>query len=143
MNISHKMFIMLREELNAPDRKFNFICTHDSMMSAMLAAMRVKPYELPSSIEKDTPIGFQIVLEKWRKGGRSLGTVSLVYNTIEQIREESPARMVSNIPAKVKLEFEGLKADSEGYYQWKDIEDLINHTISAYDLTAKGENPFK
>lgn len=36
--------------------KFAFLCSHDSMIAAVLAALRVIPYELPNTIETQTPL---------------------------------------------------------------------------------------
>ena len=44
-------------------RKFSFICGHDSNMTAILAALGTRPYELPGSIEKKVPFGVKLVID--------------------------------------------------------------------------------
>lgn len=142
VDTAHDMLLMLRDNIVAPGRKFNFFCTHDSMLMALISALRVQPYELEGAIEPDTPVGTQIVFEKWRKGHEELGRVKLVYDPVERIKAETPAEILSGSPASIDLEFVGMERNADGFYAWEEVLELIDRTIAAYDLAAVGQNPF-
>ena len=108
------------------ERRFSFLCGHDSNVASVLAALGVEDYVLPESVSQETPIGCKLVFECWldQDGGEYV-TVSLVYQSVEQLR--SCALLDLNAPPqKVKLSFDGLRS----------MEDLLNRfddAINAYD----------
>ena len=53
------------EELRCDGRKFTFLCGHESNIGSVLAALDAEDYSLPKTIEKKTPIGCKLVIEKW------------------------------------------------------------------------------
>ena len=65
VNVSHCMLKRIQSEMTPEGHKFAFLCSHDSMIAAVLAALRVTPYELPNTIETKTPIGFKLLFEQW------------------------------------------------------------------------------
>lgn len=56
-NVAHPLLVYMNDELASDCRKFTFLCGHDSNIASVNAALGVEDYELPSSIEKKTPIG--------------------------------------------------------------------------------------
>mgnify|MGYP002622780886 CR=1 FL=1 len=80
---------MLKEiysELNARDRRFSFLCGHDSTITSVLAALGVEEYRLPEVIEPTTPIGCKLVFERWvNREGESFFKTSLVYQSVDQL----------------------------------------------------------
>lgn len=88
VNVAHPLLVYMQDELNAKERKFTFLCGHDSNIASVTAALGVAPYELPGSIEKKTPIGCKLVFEKWtnQEGGQFVA-LNLVYQSTERGRK--------------------------------------------------------
>ena len=90
VNVAHPLLVYMKDELNAKNRKFTFLCGHDSNIASINAALEVEEYSLPQSIEKKTPIGSKLVFEKWvDKAGKEFVAVNIVYQTTEQLRNVS------------------------------------------------------
>lgn len=64
-NVAYPLVQYMYDELRSHDRKFTFLVGHDSNLSAVGTALGVEEYELPNAIEKKTPIGSKIVVEKF------------------------------------------------------------------------------
>ena len=65
VNVAHPLLQEMSKELTVPGRKFTFLCGHDSNIASVLAALGAEEYDLPRSIEKKTPIGSKLVVEKF------------------------------------------------------------------------------
>lgn len=145
VNVSHCMLMRLQAELLPSGHRFAFFCTHDSMIAALLAALRVNPYSLDSTIEVKTPIGGKLVFEQWtdqdKLNPEKYIQVFYVYQSSEQIRE---IRMLdlSNPPMKYELSFDGIEKAPNGKYKYDDFMRHLQNSIQAYDATARGENPW-
>lgn len=146
VNVSHCMLMRVQGEMGAKGHKFAFFCTHDSMIAALLAALRVKQYELPNTIEVKTPIGGKLVFEQWTETGcpnpQKYVRVRYVYQSSEQIREMQPLDL-SNPPMSYELSFDGIEKASNGMYKYDEFMQHLQNSIQAYDLTAQGRNPWK
>lgn len=141
VNVSHDMLGKVRGLLASGGKKLNFLCTHDSMMDALLTALQATHEPLPNTIEARTPIGFKIVLEKWKDKGRHYIRPYLAYYSTEQLRAGNPADL-QGPPVKVMLSFKGLTLASNGMYRFEDFMQHLNGTYDAFDFTAKGQQPF-
>ena len=146
VNISHCMLKRIQTEMSPEGHKFAFLCTHDSMIAAVLAALRVEDYELPNTIEVKTPIGFKLVLEQWVEtdGDKPQKYVRarLVYQSTEQIRGMKQMDL-SNPPMSYDLSFTGLEKASNGMYSYDDFMQHLQKSIEAYNATAIGQNPWE
>lgn len=133
VNVAHPLLKVMSEELSLRGRKFTFLCGHDSNIASVLAALDVEEYSLPRSIEKKTPIGSKLVIEKFAgKDGKEYAALSLVYQTTEQLRDRS-ALTLENPPAVFPLKLKGLKANPDGLYLLDDLQQRFAKAISAYD----------
>lgn len=145
VNVSHCMLMRLQAELLPSGHKFAFFCTHDSMIAALLAALRVKPYSLDSTIEVKTPIGGKLVFEQWTDqdmhNPEKYIQVFYVYQSSEQIRGIQMLDL-SNPPMKYELSFDGIEKAPNGKYKYDDFMRHLQNSIQAYDATARGENPW-
>ena len=73
------------------------------------------------------------MVEKWSGAdGQSYATVSLVYQTVDQLRNCSMLDL-KNSPKKVMLEFEGLQKNNDGFYRFDDLKAQFDMAIAAYD----------
>ncbi|MBO7529827.1 MAG: histidine-type phosphatase [Bacteroidales bacterium] len=145
VNISHCMLQRIQTEMAPEGHKFAFLCTHDSMIAAVLAALRVDDYELPNTIEVKTPIGFKLVLEQWVEktvdNPQKYVRARLVYQSTEQIRGMEPMDL-SNPPMSYELSLMGLEKAPNGMYRYDDFMNHLQKSIDAYNATAKGQHPW-
>ena len=87
VNVAHPLLAYMRDELMDKDRKLAFLCGHDSNIASVTAALEVEPYDLPNSIEKKTPIGCKLVIEKFEgKDGNMYCDINLTYQSTDQLR---------------------------------------------------------
>jgi glucose-1-phosphatase len=146
VNISHCMLQRIQTEMAPEGHKFAFLCTHDSMIAAVLAALRTENYELPNTIEVKTPIGFKLVLEQWvEKDGdnpQKYVRARLVYQSTEQIRGMQQMDL-SNSPMSYELSFIGLEKAPNGMYRYDDFMNHLQKSIEAYNATARGQHPWE
>ena len=118
----------LSEEI-AANRKFTFICGHDSNLTAMFTTLGVEDYEtLPNSLEI-IPIGSKFVIEK-RIGddGKEYAKTYLLYQTFDQIKNLEILSL-ENPPQTYALKFKGLQTNSDGLYLYEDFVKLLNSKI--------------
>jgi len=132
-NVAHPLLVYMNDELNSDVRKFTFLCGHDSNIASVSAALEVEDYELPSSIEKKTPIGSKLVFEKWiDKSGNEFVTINLVYQTTEQLRNIEMLDL-DHSPMVYQLQLKGLKLNADGLYSFEDVNGRFEKAIAAYD----------
>ncbi len=133
INVAHPLLQEMNRELAQPGRKFTFLCGHDSNIASVLAALDVKEYSLPNSIEKKTPIGSKLVIEKFAgKDGKEYAAMSLVYQNTKQLRDRTELTL-DNPPEVFPLQLKGLKANGDGLYLLKDVQQRFQQAIAAYD----------
>lgn len=130
---AHPMLQELQNDINNPNRKFTFLCGHDSTILSVVTALGVENYELPNTISTLTPIGVKLVVEKWKNAaGEEFGTLSLVYASVDQLRHRSELN-VDDPPCEYQLSLEGLQKNADGLYKWSDIQNRFAERIAEYD----------
>ena len=133
VNVAHPLLVYMKDELNAKNRKFTFLCGHDSNIASVTAALEVEEYSLPQSIEKKTPIGSKLVFEKWvDKAGKEFVAVNIVYQTTEQLRNVALLNL-ENPPVVFSLKLKGLQANADGLYTIESVNDRFDKAIRAYE----------
>lgn len=111
----------IAEELQTEGRKFTFLCGHDSNIGSVLAAIEAEDYSLPQTIEKKTPIGSKLVMEKWQDTkGQYFVSINLVYQSTEQLRQLSLLDL-NNPPVVFPLQLKGLTMNHDGLYPMDDF----------------------
>ena len=127
--VARPLLRTLLEELQVEGRKFTFLCGHDSNISSVLAALDADDYSLPNTIEKKTPIGCKLVIEKWEDlEGQVYATLNLVYQSTEQLRSMSLLDL-ENPPMKYPIRLKGISANADGFYPFEDVLDRIDSAI--------------
>ncbi len=117
------------EELRCDGRKFTFLCGHDSNIGSVLAALDVENYSLPMTIEKKTPIGCKLVIEKWEDAeGQVFAVLNLVYQSTEQLRNMSLLDL-ENPPMVFPIRLKGLNANADGLYSFESVLGRIEAVI--------------
>ena len=133
VNVAHPLLQYMYDELNDKDRKFTFLCGHDSNIASVDAALGVEDYSLPNSIEKKTPIGSKLVLEKWvDAAGKAYVAVNLVYQSTDQLKQMSLLDL-QHAPQVFSLKLKGLNQNTDGIYTFEDVNARFLQAIRAYD----------
>lgn len=118
----------MERELNTEERKFTFLCGHDTNISSLMAILNTEDYSLPGTIAEETAIGGKIVIEK-RIGsdGKAYANVNMVYASDEQLRNCQQLTL-DNPPMIYPITFKDLQKNADGLYLWNDIMNLINRS---------------
>ena len=133
VNVAHPLLQVMSDELALSNRKFTFLCGHDSNIASVLAALEVEEYSLPDSIEKKTPIGSKLVIQKWLgKDGVEYASLSLVYQTTDQLRERTMLSLKTP-PMIYQLKLKGLTQNADGLYKLSDLQERFEKAIAAYE----------
>ena len=114
--VARPLLRTMLEELQHDGRKFTFLCGHDSNIGSVLASLGAEDYSLPKTIEKKTPIGCKLVIERWEDSeGRSFVALNLVYQSTEQLRNMTLLDL-KNPPMVFPVHLKGLNANADGLY---------------------------
>ena len=134
--LAHPLLEFMHSELTN-ERKFTFLCGHDTNICGIMGALGVEEYNLPDSIEKHAPIGCKLVIERWKGlDGENYGSLRLIYATPAQIRNLEPLTLEN--PPKIKdLRLKGLKTNADGLYLYSDIEKRFLEAVERYNLYAE------
>ena len=126
--VARPLLLTMLEELQHSGRKFTFLCGHDSNIGSVLAALEAEDYSLPQTIEKKTPIGCKLVVEKWEDTeGQFFASLNLVYQSTDQLRHMTLLDL-ENPPVVFPIRLKGLSANNDGLYP---IEALIQRFVKA------------
>ena len=117
--VARPLLRTMLEELQNDERKFTFLCGHDSNIGSVLAALEAEDYSLPQTIEKKTPIGCKLVIEKWEDAeGRLFVSLNLVYQSTEQLRNMSLLDL-DNPPIAFPIQLKGMSVNDDGLYPYE------------------------
>ena len=132
VNVAHPLLQTIADELHNEERKFTYLCGHDSNISSVLASLDVEDYVLPSTLEK-TPIGSKVVFNTFiNDEGENFYGVYLVYQTTDQLRNLSMLDL-DHPPMAVPLSFKGLHANKDGLYPSDELLNRFETSIASYD----------
>lgn len=133
VNVARPLIQYMYDELRSPDRKFTFLVGHDSNLSSVATALGVEEYELPDAIEKKTPIGSKIVVEKFvGPDGEEYADINIVYQTIDQLRDMQLLGL-DNPPMVYPLSLKGLTKNADGLYRMADVADRFEQALRTYE----------
>ena len=132
VNLSYPLVSRIREELNRSDRKFMFLCGHDSNLASISAALGLQIPETENALELHTPIGSKLVFEKWSDGADEYVAVNLVYQAVGQLQGRTLLSL--NVPPMVlPVTIDGLNANSDGLYRLSDLDTRMAEAMAEYD----------
>ncbi len=132
VHVAHPLLKEMYKEMKNKQRKFTFLCGHDSNLASVLTALEAEPYELPKAIEKKTPVGSKLVISKWIDGdGNAYASVDLMYQTVEQLRGREMLSL-NNPPAVWPIKLQGLTSNTDGLYKWEDVQQRFEKAIAAF-----------
>ena len=129
--VAQPLLLTMLEELQNNGRKFTFLCGHDSNIGSVLASIEANDYSLPQTIEKKTPIGCKLVIEKWEdREGQPFVSLNLVYQSTEQLRNMTLLDL-ENPPMVYPIQLKGLNTNDDGLYPF---DALIQRLCSVTSL---------
>ena len=132
INIAYPLVSRIREELNRNDRKFMFLCGHDSNLASIGAALRFNYPETENALEVHTPIGSKLVFEKWSDGNETYVAINLVYASVSQLQNRT--LLSFDVPPMVRpVSIEGLTPNADGLYRLSDLDARMAEAMSEYD----------
>ena len=132
VNLAYPLVSRIREELNRSDRKFMFLCGHDSNLASISAALRFNLPETEHALELHTPIGSKLVFEKWSNGTEDYVAINLVYQSVEQLQHRT--LLSPDVPPMVlPVTVEGLTANVDGLYRLADLDAHIANAMAEYE----------
>lgn len=132
-NVAHPLIQYMYDELRSPARKFTFLVGHDSNLSSVATALGVEEYELPNAIEKKTPIGSKIVIEKFLGAdGKEYADINIVYQSVDQLRNMELLDL-NNPPIIYPLTLKGLQKNTVGLYLMSDVNARFEQALRDYE----------
>ena len=132
INIAYPLVSRIREELNRNDRKFMFLCGHDSNLASIGAALRLNYPKTENALEVHTPIGSKLVFEKWSDGNETYVAINLVYASVSQLQNRT--LLSFDVPPMVRpVSIEGLTPNADGLYSLSDLDARIAEAMAEYD----------
>ena len=125
--VARPLLRTMLEELQCDGRKFTFLCGHDSNIGSVLASLEAEDYSLPGTIEKKTPIGCKLVIERWEnQQGQSFVALNLVYQSTEQLRNMTLLDL-NNPPMVYPIRLKGLNANADGLFPFEALIDRLSY----------------
>ena len=141
VNIAYPLVSRIREELNRNDRKFMFLCGHDSNLASIGAALRLNYPETENALEVHTPIGSKLVFEKWSDGNETYVAINLVYASVSQLQNRM--LLSFDVPPMVRpVSIEGLTPNADGLYRLSDLDARIAEAMAEYDAIEDAPTAF-
>jgi glucose-1-phosphatase len=132
-NVANPLLEEIQSELGVENRKFTFLCGHDSNIASVLASLGATDYELSATVERKTPIGGKLVFGRWTDAdGKEFISVDMVYQTTEQLQNVSLLDL-ENPPMSETVALDGLLANEQGLYAAEEVEARIKQAIDEYD----------
>lgn len=130
--LAQPLLKVMLNEAQLDERKFTFLCGHDTSLCTVLSALGAEGYSLPNTIEPVAPVGAKLVIEK-RRGpdGQEYASLSMVYQSTEQIRNREPLSL-ERPPMIVPLHLKGLHKNEDGLYLFSDLEKRFSDVILTY-----------
>ncbi len=138
VNLAYPLVSLIRDELQRTDRKFTFLCGHDSNLASISSALRLQLPETEQAFELHTPIGSKLVFEKWTDGTDDFVAINLVYQTVGQ--QHGRLLLSPETPPMVKsVTVQGLTPNADGLYRLSDFDERLTSAIAEYDAIVDQE----
>ena len=132
VNLAYPLVSRIREELGRRDRKFMFLCGHDSNLASIGAAVGLEYPETERALELRTPIGSKLVFEKWSDGEEDYVAVNMVYQAVDQLQGRTLLSLAEP-PMVKRVTISGLTANSDGLYRLADVDGRFAEAMAEYD----------
>ena len=135
VNLAYPLVSRIREELHHEERKFTFLCGHDSNLASIGAALRLVYPETEQALELHTPIGSKLVFEKWSDGKEDFVAINLVFQSVGELQHRTLLSL--EVPPMVlPVTVAGLTANGDGLYRLADLDARMAETMAEYDAIS-------
>lgn len=126
LNSMKPMLDEVKADINDTDRKFTFLCGHDTTLTPFLSALNIKWESLPYTPTDISPIGGKVVFSKFKNNnGEEYVSLNYVYGSDGQIRNDKQINL-DNPPVVYPIELKGLQKNSDGFYNLSDINKRLS-----------------
>lgn len=132
VNLAYPLVSRIREELGRTDRKFMFLCGHDSNLASIGAALRLIYPETQNALEINTPIGSKLVFEKWSDGADNYVAINLVFAKVGQLQGRSLLTL-EEPPMVLPVTIDGVTPNADGLYRLEDLDRRMLDTMHEYE----------
>ncbi len=132
VNLAYPLVSRIREELQLNDRKFMFLCGHDSNIASIGAALGLQYPETEQAFEIHTPIGSKIVFEKWTDGSEEYVAINLVYQAVGQLHGRTLLGL-NTPPMVLQVTVDGLTPNADGLYRYADLDARFGEAMAEYE----------
>ena len=132
VNLAYPLVSRIREELNRSDRKFMFLCGHDSNLASISAALGLQLPETENALELHTPIGSKLVFEKWSDGTDEYVAINLVYQSVYQL-QHCTLLSLDVPPMVLPVTVDGLTTNTDGLYHFSDLDARFAKAMEEYE----------
>ena len=132
VNLAYPLVSLIREELNRQNRKFTFLCGHDSNLASISGALRLHFPETENALELHTPIGSKLVFEKWSDGTDEYVAINLVYQSVYQL-QHCTLLSLDVPPMVLPVTVEGLTTNTDGLYHFSDLDARFAKAMEEYE----------
>lgn len=124
------------KELDNADRRFTFLCGHDTTVIPFMTAMEAD-VEKPGVITEGCPIGGKVLLQQLQgKDGQKYVALSMVYASVDQLRERARLDM-ENPPVISPITLKGVKKNEDGVYALQDVKNRLQGIVEKADAVVK------
>lgn len=131
VNLAYPLVKRIYEELNNNERKFVFLCGHDSNLASLRGALDMLIPHTMGTPEPHTPIGSKYVFEKWTDGKDVFVAVNLVYPSAGQLRNKTELTLTSK-PVILPITFQHLTPNADGLYTLNSLNEFLLATMKEY-----------
>ena len=131
--VAHPLLEEIEKELTNDERKFSFLCGHDSNLGTLLTSLDVKEYELVGSVESETPIGSKVVFSTFSNiHDDEFIRADLVYQNVDYLRNVTLLDLDTH-PSVTPLYFNGLTMNEDGLYRKDEFVSHLHNSVLEYD----------
>ncbi|MCR5176760.1 MAG: hypothetical protein K6C05_07890, partial [Anaerovibrio sp.] len=131
---------LLLQEIDAAlkdeNRKFTFLCGHDTNLVMLLNVLGAGDYHLPETICFRSPIGGKLVFEvrQGKDGGQYIYPY-VTYQSDSQLRHSTQLDL-AHPPVRYAVNLEGIRKNDDGLYYYDDFFKCMEGAFSKYDYYA-------
>lgn len=130
---THALLKLIDDDLKDENKRFSFICGHDTNIIMLMTVLDTGDYRVPGVISYKAPIGGKIVLEKRRgKDGNLYVNAFMIYQSDAQIRNCSMLDL-ANPPLIYQLNVQSLPQNEDGLYLYDDFEQFLQDSFARYE----------
>ena len=129
---THNILDYIDKELQDSNKKFAFLCGHDTNLIMLMTVLGAGDYHVPETIVDKAPIGGKIVFEKRRgQDGELYINAYMIYQNDRQIRN-CEILDLKNPPKRYQITLSSIERNADGLYRYSDFQNLLKDISAKY-----------